>query len=309
MSQARFNTGLGIRRALDVVDVRVHPSRAKRLVGTRREELEVKLADLQKNYAELYTEILEAAQVHRRLCAPRNVRFGNFEIASEIFAVRHLPGDFFTVEEKSDGVILALGDICGKGLAAGMWTTHLVGLVGARVATASKPEAIVAGVNRDLCLLKSFMPLASLFLAKLDPITGIVKYCSAGHPPAFLLRANGELEMLSEGGPLLGVVPAAPYLCGSVELGVGDVLMVYSDGITESLNRAGEEFGYSRLEAQLRSAQASGTSNAMLEAQQRDAQAADANAVLFSVLGAVQDFAATCPVVDDMSLAIVRRDS
>ena len=288
MSQTRFNTGLA------QVDVRVHPPRPKRSVGTRRQELEVKLADLQQDYAELHTEILEAAQVHRRLCAPRHVRFGDFEIASEIFAVRHLPGDFFTVEEKSDGVILALGDICGKGLAAGMWTPHLVGLVGARMAVNSQPEAIVSGVNRDLCLLKSttFMPLASLFLAKLDPITGIVRYCSAGHPPAFLLRANGELELLSEGGPLLGVVPAAPYVCGSFELRAGDVMMIYSDGITESLNCAEDEFGYARLEDQLRRAHAD-----------------TANAVLFSVLGAVQDFAAARPVVDDMSLAIVRRDS
>ncbi len=312
MSQARFNAGLGTRQA---VNVRAYPSRPKRSVRVPRQELEVKLADLQHDYADLHTQIFEAAQVHRRLCAPRHVRFENFEIASEIFAVRHLPGDFFTVTEKSDGVILALGDICGKGLAAGMWTTHLVGLVGARVAVTSKPEAIVTGVNRDICLLKSFMPLASLFLAKLDPNTGIVKYCSAGHPPAVLLRANGEVELLSEGGMLLGVVPAAPYVCGSFELRAGDVLMIYSDGITESLNCTGEEFGYGRLEAQLRLAQAcaddavSSAADAVHESQLRATQASDANAVLFSVLGAVQDFAAACPLVDDMSLAIVRRES
>jgi len=289
MSQPGFNAGLGTRRA---VDVRVYPPRPKRSGKVRREELEVKLAALQKDYAELHTEIFEAAQVHRRLCAPRLVQHGNFEIASEIFAVRHLPGDFFTVEETNSGVVFALGDICGKGLAAGMWTTHLVGLVGARVAVNSKPEAIVAGVNRDICLMESVVPLASLFLAKLDPATGIINYCSAGHPPALLLRANGELEFLSEGGLLLGVVPAATYVAGCVELGVGDVLMIYSDGITESLNYAREEFGYARLEAQL-----------------RRARAGAADAMLFSVLGAVQDFAAACPLVDDMSLAIVRRDS
>lgn len=289
MSQARFNTGLGTRQA---VDVHVYPARSKRSVKVARQELEVKLADLQQDYAELHTEIFEAAQVHRRLCAPRHVRFGNFEVASEIFAVRHLPGDFFTIEEKSDGVILALGDICGKGLAAGMWTTHLVGLVGARVAVTSRPEDIVAGVNRDACLLKSFMPLSSLFLAKLDPLTGFVQYCSAGHPPALLLRANGKLELLSEGGMLLGVIPATPYVCGSFTLEPGDVLMTYSDGITESVNCDGEEFDYERLEAQLRRAQAD-----------------DANAVLFSVLGAVQDFAGASPLVDDMTLAIVRRDT
>src|SRR5687767_1780975 len=119
MSQARFNNAIASKQE---IDVRVYPPRLKRPVKVPRQELELKLAGLQQDYAELRTEIFEAAQVHRRLCAPRHVRFGDFEIASEIFAVRHLPGDFFTVEERSDGVVLALGDICGKGLAAGMWT-------------------------------------------------------------------------------------------------------------------------------------------------------------------------------------------
>jgi len=293
MSQARFNTGLATRRATEVVDLRIAPTRVRRAVRGRRHELEVKLADLQQHYAELRTEIFEAAQVHRKLCAPRYVRLGNFEVASEIFAVRHLPGDFFTVEEKSDGVVMALGDICGKGLAAGMWTTHLVGLVGARVAVTAKTEAIVSGVNRDICLLKSttqLAPLASLFLAKLDPHTGTVKYCSAGHPPALLLRANGELELLSEGGMLLGVIAGTPYVSGTFQLEAGDVLMIYSDGITEATNCAADEFGEARLIAQL-----------------RKAQGGPADAVLFSVLGAVQDFAAASPVVDDMSVAILRR--
>src|SRR5207245_5767529 len=186
MSQARFNTGLGTRRA---VAVQLYPPRPRRSGKALRLELEAKLSALQKDYAELHTAIFEAAQVHRRLCAPRLVRHGNFEIASEIFAVRHLPGDFFTVEETNSGVVFALGDICGKGLAAGMWTTHLVGLVGARVAVTSDPEAIVGSVNRDLCRMEAVVPLASLFLAKLDPATGMLNYCSAGHHGTLLLRA------------------------------------------------------------------------------------------------------------------------
>ena len=294
MSQSLFPRGIGTKRALDAP---VYAPRPKRSTKPRRQELEVKLAALQQDYAELHTAIFEAAQVHRRLCAPRLLRHGDFEIASEIFAVRHLPGDFFTVEETNDGVILALGDICGKGLAAGMWTTHLVGLLGAHTAVTSEPEAIVAGVNQDICRITSAVPLASMFLAKLDPITGLVEYSSAGHPPAILLRANGELESLSEGGLLLGVLSDAAYVSGSFKLGAGDVLMVYSDGITESLNNAGEEFGYARLEKQLRRAQsgAADTTGA-------------ADTMLFSVLGAVQDFAATRSLVDDMSLVIVRRD-
>jgi len=294
MSQSLFPRGIGTKRALDAP---VYAPRPKRSTKPRRQELEVKLAALQQDYAELHTAIFEAAQVHRRLCAPRLVRHGDFEIASEIFAVRHLPGDFFTVEETNDGVILALGDICGKGLAAGMWTTHLVGLLGAHTAVTSEPEAIVAGVNRDICRITSAVPLASMFLAKLDPITGLVEYSSAGHPPAILLRANGELESLSEGGLLLGVLSDAAYVSGSFKLGAGDVLMVYSDGITESLNNAGEEFGYARLEKQLRRAQSGAADTA-----------GAADTMLFSVLGAVQDFAATRSLVDDMSLVIVRSD-
>ena len=306
MSAARLPT----RQAIDI------RSHRKPSATARRQELELKLTDLQQHYAELRSEIFEAAQVHRRLCAPRQLRFGNFELASEIFAVRHLPGDFFTVQQQFDGVVLALGDICGKGLAAGMWTTHLVGLLGARMAVNTTIEGIVAGVNRDICLLKSFMPLVSLFIAKLDPNTGVVKYCSAGHPPAFLLRANGELEVLSDGGMLLGVVAAAPYACGSFTLGEGDVLMVYSDGITESQNGAGEEFGYRRLEDQLRRA-AGGAGDRTVTTQAAASeltadgvlsQGRTADGMLFSVLGAVQDFAAACPLVDDMSLAVMRRN-
>jgi serine phosphatase RsbU (regulator of sigma subunit) len=139
--------------------------------------------------------------------------------------------------------------------------------------------------------MASAVPLASLFLARLDPVEGKLEYCSAGHPPAMLLRANGKLEFLSEGGLLLGVVAAAPYVRGCVQLEPGDVLLTYSDGLIESVNDSEEEFGYARIETQMRRAQND-----------------SADAVLFSVLGAVQDFAAARPLVDDMTLAIVRRN-
>jgi sigma-B regulation protein RsbU (phosphoserine phosphatase) len=256
-----------------------------------RQELETKLAELQKDYAELHTSIFEAAQVHRRLCAPRHLRFGDFDIANEIFAVRQLPGDFFSVEEIGKDVVFALGDVSGKGLAAGMWTPHLVGLVRAHTTAEATPEAIVTDVNRAICRASTIGPFASLFLAKLDTRTGVLKYCSAGHPPAFLLRANGVMEMLTDGGLLLGALAEAKYAAGSCKLGAGDTLLIYSDGITETLNSLGQEFGYERLERYLRSCH-------------RDS----ADSILFSVLGAVQDFAATRPLVDDMSLAIIRRD-
>ena len=94
MSQA----GLAIRRRVNVRAAAASPSGVRSIRSTQK-ELEIKLDELRKDYAELHTAVFEAGQVHRRLCAPRLVRYGDFEIASEIFAVRHLAGDFFTVKE------------------------------------------------------------------------------------------------------------------------------------------------------------------------------------------------------------------
>jgi len=286
MSYSGINRGLVNRRAV-VSPVSAPPARHS-VRRSRYRDLQLQVATLQKDYAELHTALVEAAEVHRRLCAPRLVRHHNFEIASETFAVRHVPGDFFTIEETSSSLILALGDICGKGLAAGMWTTYLAGLVATHTAASAEPEAIARGVNRDLCRMASVAPLASLFLARLEPVTGRLDYCSAGHPPALLLRADGQLESLSEGGPLLGVVPAASFAQGSVQLRPGEMLLICSDGILESFNESDQEFGAKRLEAELRSA-----------------RNGSAGAVLFSVLGAVQDFAAPRPLTDDMTLVVV----
>src|SRR5215831_12781394 len=282
-----INSAVATRRVVD----RAAPASRRRAQRTSQADLDAKLEALQKDYADLHTAIFEAAQVHRRLCAPRLLRYGEFEIASEIFAVRHLPGDFFTVEQTKSGIVMALGDICGKGLAAGMWTTHVVGMVRAHTAVASGPDQVVAAVNRDICRMSTIRPLASLFLAHLDPATGVLDYCSAGHPPAFLMRANREFESLAVGGLLLGVLDDPVYSAGRVRLDAGDTLLIFSDGILESENQRSEEFGYERLKAEL-----------------ENAHSASADAILFSVLGAVQDFATIRPLMDDMTLAVIRRD-
>lgn len=265
---------------------------AVKLVDVLDVSYDTRLETLRREYAELNTAIFEAAQVHRRLCAPSLVRQDAFEIASEIFAVRHLPGDFFSVEETREGLLLALGDIGGKGLAAGMWVTHLIGLIRTHAAISSDPEAIVSGANRDTSRMSAVEPLSTLFVARLNSLSGRLDYCSAGHPAALLLRAGGQLELLSDGGPVLGVVPEFAFERGSVKLDAGDLLLACSDGILESFNEEDQEFGSKRLEAEF-----------------RRAQGGSAESVLFSVLGAVQDFAAPRPLTDDMTLVVVKNNS
>src|ERR1700741_5349459 len=103
MSQSGFSGGL----APGLAEVQPSSPPRRRLGKRGRDqELELKLAALRKDYADLHAGLFEAAQVYRRLCAPRMVRRDNYEIASETFAARHLPGDFFTVEPTDDGVTL-----------------------------------------------------------------------------------------------------------------------------------------------------------------------------------------------------------
>src|SRR4029079_347650 len=140
--------------------------------------------------------------------------------------------------------------------------------------------------------LSPMEPLSSLFVARLDTLSGELDYCSAGHPPALLLRRDGILELLSDGGPVLGAVPDASFERGNAQLKSGDLLLACSDGILESFNEAEQEFGAMRLQTEL-----------------RRAQGGSAESVLFSVLGAVQDFAAPRPLTDDMTLMVVKNRS
>ena len=236
----------------------------------------------------LYREIFEALQVPRRLSGPRRLRRGAFEIASEVFPVGHFAGDFVSVFDAGETTFFALGDIAGKGLTAAMWFTHVMGLVRTCSASLESPEAVLAAVNRDLCLLGSGVPLTTMVLAQLDWRRGELRYCNAGHFLPFIQRANGDVEYLSAGGPILGALPHSQFEGARLEFSQADMLVGYSDGLIECRNRTDEEFGMERL----------------LDHVRRSANRC-AGKALFSIVGAVQDFAAGMPPSDDLTVMIV----
>jgi serine phosphatase RsbU (regulator of sigma subunit) len=255
---------------------------------TRSRELE--LEAVRREHAKLQQAIYEAAQVQRRLCSPRELVWGEFEIAGEIFAVRHLTGDFFKVLQL-DGVLgLVLGDIAGKGLSAGIWQAHLMDLIQRCSRAHLHPADAVAAVNRELCLDENEPPITALFFARLDPERNELLYCNAGLPAPLVLRRDKSVERLEEGGPMLGALQEAVYNSGSIRLDPGDMLLAYSDGLTECRNSQDQEFEMGRLSAAAKSVVGS-----------------PANQVLFSTLATVLDFADACPPEDDLSLLVVRR--
>jgi serine phosphatase RsbU (regulator of sigma subunit) len=256
----------------------------------RVKDLQAEVAELRRQQAAIHRSFFEAAQVQRRLCAPRELRLGEFEIAGEIFPVRHLSGDFFKVFELGGAIGVIVGDIAGKGLSAGIWMPHLLSLLHSCAQAHADPADAIAQANRELCVGCGQPPLVAAFYARIDLQDGAVDYCNAGLPSPLILQRAGEAIKLDEGGPMLGAMREATYLRGQARLGPGDTLLAYSDGLTECENSREEEFEIARL---LNSA--------------RTFAGGSASQLLFSTLGAVMDFADGRAPTDDLTLLVVRR--
>ena len=235
--------------------------------------------------------LFAAAQVQRNLCGPRHWRRTSFELAGEIFPVRHLSGDFISVIEVKNELRFAIGDIAGKGLQAAMWFTQVVSLMQLNMLRYEDPAAALDAMNSDLHATPVRAPLTTVFLGALNLDTGRLRYSGAGHPPALLLRSGGSIVSLSEGGLPLNALPASRYRGGEICVEHGDTLVGFSDGIVECNNRVSEEFGVNGLTDAAR--KGSGVSAA---------------ATLFCVLGEVGDFAASRTREDDFALLVLRRE-
>lgn len=248
------------------------------------------LIALRREHAALQQAIFEAAQVQRRLCAPRELTWRDYEVAGEIFPVRHLSGDFFKVIELGSALGIVVGDIAGKGFTAGIWQTHLMSLIQRAARRYPNPAEAVAEVNSELCQDSAEdRPIMALFYARIDHKNNL-RYCNAGLPRPLLLRADEGMEELDRGGPMLGALKQAAFECGTVNLGSRDMLVAYSDGVSECRNRDDQEFETHRLASAGRSVFGAGASKA-----------------LFSLLGTVLDFADHCSPTDDLTLLVVRR--
>ena len=244
---------------------------------------------IRQEHAKLQQAIFEAAQVQRTLCAPRELGWREFEIAGEIFPVRHLSGDFFKVMKLGSALGLAVGDVAGKGLTAGIWQARVMGLVQRVARKRASPATAVAEVNWELWQDDAAPPIMALFLARMDRENNL-EYCNAGLPAPLLVRQDKAVERLQEGGPMLGAMQNAEFKTGEVAFHPGDMLVAYSDGVTECQNAQDQEFEMSRLTA-------AATALAGM----------NANKVLFSLLGTVLDFADSCSPGDDLTLLVVRR--
>ena len=174
---------------------------------------------------------------------------GGYDLAALTRAARGVSGDFFVAQQlDSSRYVLALGDVAGKGLPAGLVASSLQARIEAvaRHAAATASE-IVADVNQTLCATSEGSRFATLVYLELDRLTNELTIVNAGHLPAMLVSADGEPEGLSSTGPALGLMPTAGFPAQIVVMNPGASLVVVSDGVTEAFNTEDEEFGDARL--------------------------------------------------------------
>lgn len=159
---------------------------------------------------------------------------------------RTIGGDYFDFLWDQSELLLALGDVSGKGTGAALLMTVL--RAAARAHWAEYAPAQAAGrINRTVCQNIPDGKYITFFMARLEPTSGRLIYVNAGHNPPILMRADGRCETLCQGGMVLGLLDDIVYDAGQVELLPGDVLVVYSDGVTETWNAQDEEFGENGL--------------------------------------------------------------
>lgn len=241
--------------------------------------------------ARLMEEDLRAAKTIQQNLLPKTVpEIPGFDVAGAMIPAKEVGGDYFdylVLPEGRRGFVVA--DVSGKGLPAAMLMSNLQGTIRAQATVTSSCSRCVTVANQMLKLSVSPGQFVTLFLAALDPAQKMLSYCNAGHNPPYLFKTDGSHRELTAGGPLLGAFEGLAYDEETVTLGRRDVLIVFSDGVTEAFNEAGEMYEESRL----------------LEAV-RPVLAKTAPEILSAIIESVRRFAGKTPAADDLTLLVLK---
>ena len=251
-----------------------------------------RLAEIEEAERIMKRDLAQAADIQRRSLPDAAPIVAHADLAGYNAPCRTVGGDYYDFFPYSDGrVAMALGDVSGKGMPASLMMMGLHARVQVLAEDPSDLGAFMTRLNKATCTTCPSNRFITFFFCVLDAATGEVRFANAGHNPPILVRASGETEMLEGGGgPVLGIVPFALYREERAHLNPGDMLVLYSDGVTEANNPAFDEFGEDRCIEVLRS-------------YRRESAAF----IVQAVTKAVADFSAGAPQADDITLALAKR--
>jgi serine phosphatase RsbU (regulator of sigma subunit) len=250
-----------------------------------------RLAEIEAADRIMQRDLSQAAEIQKGVLPAQPPPVEHADLAGFNAACRTVGGDYYDFFTYPDGrVALALGDVSGKGMPASLMMMGLHARVQVLAEDPGDLGDFLVRLNKSTCKQCPSNRFITFFFCVLDPRTGELRFANAGHNPPVLLRASGKAEMLEGGGPVLGILPIAPYCEQRAQLAPGDLLALYSDGVTEAADPAFEEFGEGRLVQTMRA--------------HRNEPAA---AIVEVVRQAVAAFSAGAPQADDITLVVAKR--
>jgi serine phosphatase RsbU (regulator of sigma subunit) len=237
-------------------------------------------------------ELAAAIEIQKNLLPSAPPEMEGYDIGALNIACKGVGGDYYdflTDQDKGIGIVIA--DVAGKGLSAALLMSNLQATLRAISSTWDKCISLLSqSINKTICDNIVSNRFISFFIGCLHPETGELQYCNAGHNPPVLLRKNGEEDRLKKGGPVLGILPDGEFSVGAAKLERGDILVLYSDGVTEAENQTEEEFGESRLISSIRK-HTEKISHEIIEGVEED----------------IEKFSSGMPQMDDITLVVVKR--
>ncbi|MBK8315505.1 MAG: SpoIIE family protein phosphatase [Acidobacteria bacterium] len=208
----------------------------------------VRLLEVQQEKNRMANELAVASEIQLRLHPDTPPNIPGYDVMGVSFPCYEVGGDYYDFIEKREGqYVVALGDVSGKGTGAALLMSSVHAAVRAYSRTRLSASEIVSEINQYIYDNTPANRYVTMFYSELDPKTNQLTYINGGHNAPLLVRATGEVTCLDIGGFPVGITPFGDYREGWVELEPGDVLVIYSDGASESVNEAGEEFGEQRL--------------------------------------------------------------
>lgn len=207
-----------------------------------------RLAEIEQNEKLMELELSQASEIQRGLLPLEAPDLPGYDFSGFNLPCRTVGGDYYDFLPYSDGrVALIVGDVSGKGLPAAVLMSGLQARVQMLRETRPDPHVAVTILNRTLAERCPMGKFITLFYAVLDPLTGLLRYTNAGHNYPLIIRADGGVDALSGGGMVMGLFPDIRYELKETQLQAGDLLALYSDGVTEAVTAQGEEFGENGL--------------------------------------------------------------
>jgi sigma-B regulation protein RsbU (phosphoserine phosphatase) len=249
-----------------------------------------RLYEMEQSLIRMKEEVRLAARIQTDLLPKSPPTPPGYDIAGTSVPAQMVGGDYFDFMQMPGGKYgVTLGDVSGKGLPAALLMANLQATLRGQTLLGGSVSECIKRSNKLLAESTSPEKFVTLFYSVLDTAARTLTYCNAGHDAPMLLRAGGASERLATGGVVLSIMDDFPFEEASVPFGPGDLMVVYSDGISEAMNPANEQFGEGRI----------------AEAVERS-RGASAAGIIESIVAAVRAHAGTAPQMDDMTLVVIK---